>query len=484
MRTQLIAAAMCMAVWMPSSVCLAADNLESTLNRLETELGRQAEIIREQQKTIDALRQQQEKQQGRIAPQASEGLQPAQFGAPAAVAPRPESASRQPEGSRLRLIDISLDALFAAGASTEDDESLQTLQGGGHDPRKRGFTVQNIELSLLGAVDPYLSGESHIIFFLDPLSGETMLELEEVFLTTQSLPHGLQLEAGHFFTEFGRLNPRHPHQWHWQDQPVINTRLFGPDGMRGPGFRLGWLTPLPWFSELHLGAQNANGETMASFLANDEFFEERPIGGRPFVHRGVKTLQDLVYLARLDNSWDLTSELTAKLGLSGLYGPNTTGPEAETFIYGADLLLKWRPATNERGWPFLVWESEVMKRDYEAAAFFDDSDPANPIDLAGTTLRDWGLYTQLLYGFQPGWAAGMRYEYATGSAESVEGRGNDPFRNNRQRISPLLLWHPSEFSRLRLQYNYDRADHLVDEEAHSVWMGVEFMYGAHPGHSY
>lgn len=386
--------------------------------------------------------------------------------------------------SRLRLIDISMDALFAAGASTEDDESLQSLQGGGHDPRKRGFTVQNIELSLMGAVDPYLSGESHIIFFLDPLSGETVVELEEIFLTTQALPYGLQLEAGHFFTEFGRLNPRHPHQWHWQDQPVINTRLFGPDGMRGPGFRLGWLTPLPWFSELHIGAQNANGETMASFLASDEFFEERAIGGRPFVDQGVRNLKDLVYLARFDNSWDLTEEVTAKLGLSGLYGPNATGPEVDTWIYGADLLVKWRPATNERGWPFLVWESEVMLRDYEAATFFDDADPLDIIDLSAKTLRDWGLYTQMLYGFHPGWAAGVRYEYATGSGQSVGGRDDDPFRDSRQRLSPLLLWHPSEFSRLRLQYNYDRADHLEDKDAHSGWLGVEFMYGAHPGHTY
>ena len=496
MRSCIIAAAVFMAVLISYSPARAAEDLESRLNQLDAELSRQGEIIRDQQQTIEILTEKLDRQESRTAPTGGEepfpsvmpaeekAKAPAQAPLPVAVATRTDVWPPQGRGSTLRLIDISMDALFAAGSSTEDDESLQTLQGGGHDPRKRGFTVQNIELSLMGAVDPYLTGESHIIFFLDPLSGETEVELEEIFLTTQALPYGLQLEAGHFFTEFGRLNPRHPHQWHWQDQQVINTRLFGPDGMRGPGFRLGWLTPLPWFSELHIGAQNANGETMASFLASDEFFEERPIGGRPFVDRGVRTLKDLVYLARLDNSWDLTEEVTAKLGLSGLYGPNATGPNAETWIYGADLLVKWRPAMNERGWPFLVWESEVMKRDYEAASFFDDSDPFDIIDLPAKTLRDWGLYSQLLYGFHPGWAAGVRYEYATGSGVSVGGRDDDPFRDNRQRISPLLVWHPSEFSRLRLQYNYDRADHLEDEEAHSVWLGVEFMYGAHPAHTY
>jgi hypothetical protein len=235
---------------------------------------------------------------------------------------------------------------------------------------------------------------------------------------------------------------------------------------------------------MHVGAQNANGETMASFLANEEFFEERPIGNRPFVDRGVKTLEDLVYLARLDSSWDVTDVLTAKLGVSALYGPNATGPEGETFIYGADLVVKWRPGTQQRGWPFLLWESEIMKREYKADAFFDDTDPANVIDLPAMTLRDWGLYTQVLYGFHLGWAAGVRYDYATGKGESVGGRDADPFRDDRHRIAPLVAWHPSEFSRFRLQYNYDRADRLPNKEAHSVWLGAEIMYGAHAAHAY
>lgn len=447
-------------------------DVESRIKALEDMLNAQEKTISEQQKTIDELKTDRlnEQKEVKAVDEEKKGMTPSAFSGIGV--------------GNLRLIDISLDALFAGGASTEDDETLQDLQGGGHDPRKRGFTVQNIELSLSGAIDPYMTGEAHIIYFLDPITGDTALELEEVFLTTLSLPYGLQLEAGHFFTEFGRINPRHPHAWHWQDQPVINTRLFGPDGMRGPGLRLGWLLPVSWFSELHFGAQNANGETMASFLASEEFFDERAIGNRPFADRGVKTLKDLVYLLRLDNSVDLSDEVTAKLGLSGLFGPNATGAEGETLIYGADLVVKWRPADGERGWPFLIWETEVMKRDYKAAPFFDDSDPADMIDLSEETLRDWGFYTQLLYGFKPGWAAGLRYEYATGSGESVGGRQNDPFRDGRSRISPLVTWMPTEFSRLRAQYNFDRADHLPDKEAHSVWLGVEFMYGAHAAHSF
>ncbi|SNB44770.1 TonB-dependent receptor [Geobacter sp. DSM 9736] len=469
----------------------AEDSSAESSRRLEKQLEELLRRDAEKQKQLDDLRRrldmlQKEPLAGGAGPNHEKSGRDtdAQQDARPATADPHDHATEEPPSTRARLIDLSVDALVAAGSSTEDDESLQSLQGGGHDPRKRGFTVQNIELSLKGAVDPFMTGEAHIIFFLEPLTGETQIELEEIFLTTQHRPFGLQLEAGHFFTEFGRINPLHPHQWHWQDQPVINTRLFGPDGMRGPGFRLGWLAPLPWSSELHVGAQNANGETMASFLANEEFFEERSIGGRPFVNRRVRNLRDLVYLARVDNSWSLADDLTMKLGFSGLYGPNATGPRAETLIYGADLVLKWRPVKGEMKWPFVTWESEIMKRDYRAASFFDDSNPAEVVDLPAANLRDWGLYTQVLFGFHHGWAAGVRYDYATGSGESMGGREPDPFRNDRHRVSPLISWQPTEFSRLRLQYNYDRVDHLASGEAHSVWLGVEFMYGAHPEHSY
>ncbi len=57
--------------------------------------------------------------------------------------------------------------LFAVGGSTERDESLRNLQGGGHDPRRRGFNVQAVELGLVGALDPNLRGEAHTIYFID-----------------------------------------------------------------------------------------------------------------------------------------------------------------------------------------------------------------------------------------------------------------------------------------------------------------------------
>lgn len=452
------------------------------LRRQDGETRRQLENI---QRRLDAL----QAQPAPAAPPASDALdravQELSRTPPPSVPPAASSLlSQRVGGATVRLIDVSLDVLAAAGGATVGDEALQDLQGGGHDPRKNGFTLQQAELSLMGAVDPYLSGQAHAVFFIDPLEGETKVELEEAFLTTQALPWGLQLKAGLFFTEFGLINPVHPHAWEWIDQPVIHSRFFGADGMRQTGLRVGWLLPTPWYSQLLLGVQNANGETMPSFLANGEVFDERPIGGRPFVKRAVKGPQDLVYLARWENSWTIASQWTTKIGGSAVFGPNATGEHGRTSIYGGDLKMTWRPVTHFRGWPFLLWQAEIIRRDYKASGFTEVGEDGTATVLAPDVLRDWGLYSQLLYGFHYRWAAGVRFEYAKGRGASVEGRQADPFRDTRYRVSPLLVWHPTEFSRLRLQYNYDQAKHLTDKASHAVWLGFEIFYGAHPAHTY
>ena len=483
-------------------VLLAAAGLVTAPAALAQSRQQEIDLLKQQ---LEELRQRDEKTQQQLQElqRRLEGLQsqpPAQEKAPAekldeAVQELPKAPTQPPTsapalasqrlgGVTLRLIDISLDVLAAAGGSTVGNTELQNLEGGDHDPRWNGFTLQNVELSFAGAIDPYFTGETHLVFFVDPANGDTTVELEEAFLTTTRLPFGLQVKAGFFFTEFGLMNPTHPHAWHWQDQPIINTRVFGPDGMRQAGLRVGWFVPVPWASELYIGAQNANGEIMASFLANDAFFGERPIGGRPFVARSVKSPADLVYLVRLVNFWNLRADVGAQLGGSAVFGPNASGPDGRTTIYGGDLKVRWRPVNHFRGWPFLLWESEIIRRDYKADSFAGIDSVGNPLTLPAQTLHDWGVYTQLLYGFSYGWAAGMRFEYASGSGASVGGRAADPFRDDRYRISPLLVWHLSEFSRLRLQYNYDWADHLPQRDAHTVWLGLEFLYGAHPAHKY
>lgn len=406
-----------------------------------------------------------------------------------AAAPRPDRAAAA-SGSAvpgLQLLDLSLDVLTSAGGSTADDHELETLQGGEHDPRQRGFTLQQVELGFRGAVDPFFTGEAYLVYFLDS-EGESRFELEEAFATTRRLPfgledEGLQLELGQFFTDFGRQNPQHPHTWEWQDQPVVLSRFFGGDGMRQTGAQLRWLTPLPWYSELMVTAQNAKGETMVSFLANEEVFEERPIGGRPFDDPSVANPGDLVFTTRWANGFDLSDSWSAQLGASWATGPNAA--DRRTNLWGGDFVAKWVPLQTDRGWPFATLEGEFLFRRYRAG-----SDTA--LGVSGATLNDWGFYTQAVWGFRRPWSVGLRLEHATASGKSLDPEDNftpishneDPYRSTRWRVSPLLTYRASEYARLRLQYNYDHADDLDDASVHTIWAGFEFSFGAHPAHGY
>lgn len=415
--------------------------------------------------------------------------------------PAPNLAYRSPIGTfcggSAKLLDISADILFSAGFTNLNDEPLLNLQAGNHDPNQNGFTLQQVELSLVGAVDPYFDAEAHVLYFIDP-EGESRTELEEAFFLTRSLPWNLQLEGGFFLTEFGRLNPMHPHEWYWLDQPVINTRLFGPDGIRQAGFRLGWILPTCWFSQLHVGIQNARGETMVSFLANDEFYEERGIGGVAFTERNIRKSSDFVYLGRFENSWDFCHDTwVALFGMSMLSGPNSSGSDGCTNIYGVDLTLKWRPERSTKGRPFFIWQTEVMRRDFNV----DRTNPfANYLD---HKLVDYGLYSYCFYGCTERAGLGFRFEYAGGSGNSFDPeamaivpRNHDPFRDNRIRLSPMFLYQLSEFSRIRLQVNSDWAQHLKyyyheqDDQKHhcyrawAVWLGFEVGIGAHPAHKF
>lgn len=403
-------------------------------------------------------------------------------------APAMPNAPLAPASSPLRLVDLSLDLMGAFGGSSATDAELRDLQGGGHDPKQRGFTFEQAELALAGAVDPYFTARTNLVALLDAGTGESVVELEEAYVTTQQLPYGLQAKFGTYLTEFGRLNPTHPHAWDWQDQPLMHTRLFGGDGMRGPGARVSWLLPTDTFNELTFGVQNAAGENMPSFLGNEEVYGERGIGGRAWQERGSPAVGRLVYTLRGTSSLELSDTQSAAFGASAAFGPNATGDRGETLLYGIDAVWKWKPVANERGYPFVRVQAELLGRAFRAAAQTDDSG-STPVDVPGATLRDQGGYVQALYGFTPGWAAGLRVEAATGRGDSYDpesqsfDRRSDPYRADRVRISPLLQWQTSEFSRFRLQYDYDDSDAL-DGARHSVWLGFEVLLGAHPPHAY
>jgi hypothetical protein len=345
---------------------------------------------------------------------------------------------------------------------------------GDHDPQQRGFNARNAEIALDGAVDPYFQGFANIVLKLDN-NNETEIELEEAFLQTTSLPFGLQVKGGQFFDAFGRINATHPHVWEFADAPLVNGRLLGPDGLRGVGAQLSWTLPTPWYAQFIFAVQNGRGGTAYSF--------RNPGDGRLFfdrmtIDRDASALHDMVYVPRLETSFNPSDTQTVLLGASGAFGMNDTGTDDHTQIYGADFLYKWKSSRAEGGFPFAKWQTEVMYRRFEAGRGLDNSFPVDE------TFRDWGLYSQVLWGFKKGWVVGIRGDYLHMQESAFTA---DDTRQSRSRVSANLTWYPTEFSKIRLQYNHDfleENDFLASRDADSVFLQFEFILGAHGAHKF
>lgn len=344
--------------------------------------------------------------------------------------------------------DISA-VLDVAGAYFSDTDHLQT---GGHDPSKNGFNLQQLELSLGAAVDPYFRFDAHLVFSLFGV------ELEEAYGTTLDLPYGFQVRAGQFFTRFGRINASHPHAWNFVDQPFAIGRVFGSEGSRGLGLELSYLAPLPWYVELVASATGAAGEeTARSFFGADDL--------------GVETPADLLYVAAVKQFFPLSHDWSLFFGLSGAFGPNSTGRDNRTDVFGTDVYVKFRPITSAS--PVVVaLTSEWLHRRRQVPE---------------AVLADTSGYAELFYRFVERWAVAGRYEYGTAS-ESVTGATSaaDPLdpshTSDRHRLAANLTFYPSEFSRLRLQGSRD-----LPQWRDGVWaafLALELAAGAHGAHAF
>jgi hypothetical protein len=375
-------------------------------------------------------------------------------------------------GGGKTYMNISLDSVFALAYSSA--ANLNDIEVGDHDPQQRGFNARNTELAFDGAVDPYFQGFANIVFLLDN-DNQTEVELEEAFLQTTSLPYNLQLKAGQFFADFGRLNPTHPHTWDFADTPLVNGLFLGPDGLRGVGAQVSWTLPLPWYSQLVFASQNGRGETGFSFRNpgdNGMFFD------RITTDREARGLQDFVWMPRFENSFNLSDTQTVLAGVSGAFGSNETGANSRTQIYGADLLYKWKSSHAEGGFPFVKWQTEFMYRRFQAGHGADDSFPV------AETFHDWGMYSQVLWGFKKGWVAGIRGDYVHMQDSMFT---DDLDRQSRWRLSANLTWYPTEFSKIRLQYNQDFLEEnffLPARQVESIFLQWEFILGAHGAHKF
>jgi hypothetical protein len=337
-------------------------------------------------------------------------------------------------------ISLILDTAFAF--FSEDERYRQ----GGHAPAVTGPNIQGAELAVSASVDPF--------FRVDLAFGLYHLHVEEVYATTMALPWNLQVRGGQFKSDIGRHNPTHLHQWHFVTHPLANGFLFGAEGLSLPGGELSVLLPLPWYVEVIAALQvGDSGSFRTDFSTNPSF-------------------ADFIYPLRVVQFFDLTDDWGCQVGVSSVLGTSQSSPVTgnRTYTYGADLLLRWRPIGQGRtGYRSISWITEGWFREME---------------LAGDLWRDLGGYSDLIVTLHKQWAVALRGELWRRLAGGMENEAVNRarFGLNSARGNVSVSFSPSHFSRIRLQYGYERIETFEDNQ--SVLLQLEVSAGAHGAHQY
>jgi hypothetical protein len=442
---------LCMLLIGIPALSFAAD-LDSRLSALEKTLKEQQKTIEEQQRTIDELRKD------------------------LSALPRPVSASGQENAGEVTqgagsgdsrisglfggsamtnpYISFALNTFFyssSIGAKELLHRGIPGYSSAGFD-RKKGFAISEGELFLFAPVDPYVNLYANIPFTEDGGS------LEEVYFVTSSLPEGLQLKGGKFKSGFSRLNAQHPHAWDFADPPLAYRAFFGGEGVIEKGVQLTYLPVLPFYALFGLEVLQGDNGVVFDQTASDG---PRAIAG----------------YAKASFDFGDSTILVGPYALSGRTRTDSVGQDTLfrgiSTVVGFEGAYKWKPSRDRS----LVVQGEYLRRDQSGSLDDLSAETVNRLRRS----QD-GLYLQSLY--QVGrWRTGVRYDRLSLFTDNYRLSRADQHFGAPWRLTGALEFNPSEFSRLRLQYNYDRSggDGRIN---HEVFLQIILGIGAHGAHAF
>ena len=433
-----------------------AEDVPSRLKKLEETTKTQQEELDEQRKLIEKLKE----SLGETPVSGSRTSTPAVQTAPAGEAAKGTGLFG---GSFMTnpYISLTVNTYYYGSNLSQGELDTRTIPGYSNVPigYDKGFNLESAELMLFAPVDPYFN-----LYATIPMNSDGA-EVEEAYFVTSSLPAGLQVKGGRFLSGFGRINNQHPHAWDFADVPLNYRAMLGQDAMGGQdGIQLTCLPPLPVY--LQLGVEVLQG-------VNDLlFFPDGQSGPHAFT-------------AFAKGSVDIGDSSTLLVGASFITGQaqlytvaDDTVFTGNSNLYDLEAVYKWKPSRGRS----VVLQSEYLYRKQKGSLFAGTApDPAAP---SSPLKREQdGLYVQALYQMDR-WRIGARYgvldlfrsEYLLGGVQ--QNFGPRPWQ-----VTGALEFNPSEFSRLRLQYNHDESSG-TGQANDEIFLQAILGIGAHAAHSF
>jgi hypothetical protein len=320
-------------------------------------------------------------------------------------------------------------------------------------PGSTGPSFQEAEISVISTVDPLWTLAGNFTF--DAGSGVA----EEAYATTDSIP-SIQFKVGEFRAFFGKHGTLHTHAFPFIQAPLIMSNTIGEEGFKNAGLEAAWMSPLPWYGELTLGAYKpVENDGVSQTGGNDG-------GGNHPLNFNSGAQDNIPYLAHLKNLFDVDDDTTLELGASDLTGYGNDG--LHHAVYGGDLTIRNVPLrrSNQAGW---ILQGEYLKKvSYTTGIYNQESD---------------GWYASFQNRWGQEWWSGLRVEEAFNLVSDISENPTDSSLSGHvQRASVNVAWLPSEFSEMKLEYGIAKdAAGAVDNR---VMLQFNYIIGFHPPHSY
>jgi len=340
---------------------------------------------------------------------------------------------------------------------------------------ERGFYLGESEITLSANIDHLFYGQATFA-----IENGSDLSTEEAFFQTTSLGHGLTGKAGRFFSGIGYENSQHQHNWDFVDDALVQQSFLGQN-FAVDGLQVSWIAPTPLYVEL--GAEggkpvefpfpgsdhNANGFQVATVFAR--------LGGDIGVSHSY-----------LVGAWALQSKnsiVDQPLGfLDTVTGVQNLANGGNTKLWGLDFVYKWAPEGDRVDRNFKL-VAEWMHRSVDSTLTYAPAGPGTQV--GDFTANQSGWFVQGIYQFEPAWRVGLRYgQLDEGSYDLGPGLvgapGLAPPDFTPKRVSAMIDWSPSEFSRFRLQFNQDKSQIGITDN--QVYLQYILSLGTHGAHKY
>lgn len=388
------------------------------------------------------------------------------------VASSGQSESQTTNNGYNPAISVILDGVFASYKNNPDDYVLSGFaQGGEAGLAAEGFSLGHSEITLSNNIDDKFFAQLTLV--VAEHEDSTEFELEEAFFETLGLGNGFSVRGGRFYSGIGYLNQQHEHAWDFQDPPLIYRGLFGNQYF-DDGLRLSYIAATDLF--LELGTE---------VFAGGKF----PAGGE---HSGVGSWTAFVNMGGdigVSHSWQSGISYWSADNIERQYGGHDHGGvgevplfEGDSHIVGFNAVYKWAPDGNYRE-NNVKLQFEYFSRDEEGDLTLLNS---SPIENSTLSSQQDGWYAQATWQFVRTWSTSIRYDMVdsdnTGSDASVlDEAGLVTAGHVPKRASLMAQWEPSEYSRIRLQYNRDESSPVTDDQ---IFLQYTFSMGAHGVHQY